>query len=125
VFGAEPVVEREDYVKWTPEHIPMNFTIIDRQENAEFGVVHFGVEAATDEELQDTIARLEQATDKVEREDDAECCYHRSTKAWAVDPDAYLWEVFHTSEEHLEYGEDKWDLKDIRDQAVVELEQQS
>ncbi|MEO1191029.1 MAG: VOC family protein [Pseudomonadota bacterium] len=122
LFGAEPSVERDDYIKWTPAHIPMNFTIIDRQENAAFGVVHFGIETEDEEELQATIKRLEQATDEVRREDDAECCYHRSKKAWAVDPDAFLWEVFHTSEQHLEYGDDKWDLKEIRDRAQARLQ---
>ncbi len=118
LFGEKPVVEKEDYAKWTPEHLPVNFTIVDRQESGQFGAVHFGIEAQDENELSETIARLEQATQEVAYQDEVTCCYHKSKKAWGADADAYLWEAFLTSDQHPEYGEDSLELKSIRERAL-------
>jgi len=117
LFGEPPVIEKNDYVKWTPENPKVNFTIVDRQDSVEFGAVHFGIEAENATEFEGIVDRLEQATNNLDVQDEAICCYHKSKKVWGVDADAYLWEAFHTYDDHSEYGEDKSSLKAVRDRV--------
>ena len=104
LFGAEPNVVKGDYAKWMLEDPRVNFSITSRC-NIGHGV-HFGIQVDSQQELEETAGRLRQAGRRVVDEKAAVCCYHRSEKAWAADPQNLLWEAFLTVGEATDYGED-------------------
>lgn len=91
LFNCEPVLERDDMVKWLLEAPALNFAI-SAGETA--GVSHLGLESATAEAHSALLASVDSGAGVVERE--AECCYAVSDKLWLDDPDALSWELFHT-----------------------------
>ncbi len=108
LFGAEPNVVTGDYAKWQLEDPRVNFSLTSR-----CGIehdIHFGIQVDSAEELSDTAGRLRRAGRQVVDEPGAICCYHRSDKAWAADPQNLLWETFLTHGETSEYGEDNPEL---------------
>ena len=105
LFGAEPTVREADYAKWMLDDPRVNFSITARCcEPA--GSVHFGIQVEAPGELSEVAERLARADETVVAEENALCCYHKSDKVWAIDPDAFLWETFHTTGRHTAYGED-------------------
>jgi len=108
LFGAEPSVLKGDYAKWMLEDPRVNFSVTSRC-SLEHDI-HFGIQVDSEEELSETAVRLRQAGRKVVDEPGAVCCYHRSEKAWAADPQNLLWEAFLTVGEASEYGEDNLEL---------------
>ncbi len=108
LFGAEPSVLKDDYAKWMLEDPRVNFSLTSRCGMAHS--VHFGIQVESEDELSDTAGRLRRAGRQVVDEPGAICCYHRSDKAWAADPQNLLWETFLTHGETSEYGEDNPEL---------------
>jgi len=104
LFGTEPSVLKDDYAKWMLEDPRVNFSLTSRCGMAHS--VHFGIQVESEDELSDTAGRLRRAGRQVVDEPGAICCYHRSDKAWAADPQNLLWETFLTHGETSEYGED-------------------
>lgn len=94
VFGAEPDVRKPDYAKWSLEDPRINFAISNRSRHT--GLDHVGIQAGSDAELAALQARLEAADIAGARQADATCCYARSDKYWARDPEGIAWEAFHT-----------------------------
>jgi catechol 2,3-dioxygenase-like lactoylglutathione lyase family enzyme len=104
LFGAEPTVLKDDYAKWMLDDPRINFSI--SKSNSSGGVSHIGLQADTMEELGAIQARLEDAEAKTYDQENAECCYARSTKTWVRDPDEVAWETFVTHGEITHYGGD-------------------
>jgi catechol 2,3-dioxygenase-like lactoylglutathione lyase family enzyme len=94
VFGAEPTVIKDDYVKWSLEDPRINFAISNRGRRT--GLDHVGIQTESGEELAALQARLEAADIAGAPQTDAACCYARSDKYWSVDPEGIAWEAFHT-----------------------------
>ncbi|WP_130617643.1 ArsI/CadI family heavy metal resistance metalloenzyme [Dyella amyloliquefaciens] len=101
LFGAEPTVVKDDYAKWMLDDPRVNFAISQRGRAA--GIDHLGLQADDSEELNaigdrllhaDAVALVEKATT---------CCYARSDKFWAQDPQGIRWETFHTIGEATTY----------------------
>lgn len=105
LFGEEPAVVKADYAKWMLEDPRVNFSISESQNSR--GVNHVGLQADTISELGQIQARLDQAEEKTFKQDDAHCCYARSTKSWVRDPDDVAWETFVTHGQITEYGDDR------------------
>ena len=104
LFGAQPSHRETDYAKWMLEDPRVNFAI--QCVGAEpVGSVHFGVQVENKGELAECTRWLEEADQKVVSEPGAECCYYKSDKIWAADPDAFRWETFLTHGRHTTYGE--------------------
>jgi catechol-2,3-dioxygenase len=103
VFGAEPTVNKPDYVKWLLEDPRVHFAISTRGGQA--GLDHLGIQAETAEELQDVYERLQKADRPVLVEGETTCCYAKSEKSWIADPQGLLWETFLTSGESTVYGD--------------------
>ncbi|MDX1514081.1 MAG: ArsI/CadI family heavy metal resistance metalloenzyme [Gammaproteobacteria bacterium] len=104
LFGADPVVREADYAKWLLDDPRLNFSISARA-GSEPGDVHFGIQVESEAELGEVSARLARAGEALIEEPEAVCCYHKSSKAWVVDPDALAWETFHTHGTTTVYGE--------------------
>lgn len=105
LFGVEPTIHKEDYAKWALEDPRVNFSI--NLTSARRGVDHIGVQAETDEELNEIRTRFAAAEAETFEQPTAECCYARSSKTWIRDPDDVTWETFVTYAEIDSYGADR------------------
>ena len=113
LFGAEPVLAKSDYAKWMLDDPRVNFSITARCKRP--GDVHFGIQVESEGELGEVAQRLEQAGRDVLAERETVCCYHRSEKAWVLDPDNLRWETFFTLGETSHFGEDNPELDAMRE----------
>jgi catechol 2,3-dioxygenase-like lactoylglutathione lyase family enzyme len=105
LFGAEPVVLKDDYAKWMLDNPRVNFAISDRVAVA--GVDHLGIQVESSEELEDLAGRLKVAGEVTRDQEATTCCYAQSDKAWVNDPSGLRWETFFTFGETVTYGEDE------------------
>jgi len=105
LFGVNPTVEKPDYAKWLLDDPRLNFSISTSQHSR--GVNHVGLQAESQEELDQIRDRLDAAGSRTLDQDDAECCYARSTKTWVRDPDDVAWETFVTHEDIAYFGNDR------------------
>jgi catechol 2,3-dioxygenase-like lactoylglutathione lyase family enzyme len=106
LFGAEPTLVRDDYAKWQLEDPRVNFSISLRDERP--GDYHLGIQVDDGEELAEIAERLQAAGETLLDAGPATCCYHRSDKAWVLDPQQVRWETFVTHGEAAVYGEDSF-----------------
>ena len=95
LFGTEPTVTKPDYAKWMLEDPRVNFAISTGKSN-ETGIAHLGLQVETPEALLSIGARLLAADAVTLAEAGTTCCYARSDKFWAEDPQGVRWETFHT-----------------------------
>ena len=105
LFGARPVVLKDDYAKWMLDDPRVNFAISDRSRLT--GVDHLGIQVESGEELAELAGRLKAAGEVTRDQEATTCCYARSDKAWVNDPGGLRWETFHTLGEATSYGEDE------------------
>ena len=99
--GQEPAVRKDDYAKRMMEDPRVNFAISALGRPA--GVDHLGIQVDSGDELASLGQRLDAAGAAVIPEDAAVCCYARSDKLWAQDPQGTRWETFHTVGEATTY----------------------
>ena len=104
LFGTEPALVREDYAKWMLDDPRLNFAI--SKSKAGQGISHIGLQADSVDELGEIQGRLRAAEALTIDQDNAECCYARSTKTWVRDPDNVSWETFVTHGQTTRYGSD-------------------
>lgn len=104
LFGVEPTVAKRDYAKWMLDDPAINFAI--SESTAMRGINHVGLQVDSLQELGEIQSRLRDAQEKTLDQDDAQCCYARSTKTWAQDPDRVAWETFVTHGQTTQYGDD-------------------
>jgi glyoxalase/bleomycin resistance protein/dioxygenase superfamily protein len=114
LFAADPVIVKPDYAKWMLDDPRVNFAISTR--GGATGLDHLGIQAETQDELQEVYGRLQQADRPVLEEGATTCCYAKSEKSWISDPQGLPWETFLTSGESTVYG-DSVDLGPIRTAA--------
>jgi catechol 2,3-dioxygenase-like lactoylglutathione lyase family enzyme len=93
LFGAEPTVRKPDYAKWMVDEPRINFAISTGDHR---GVSHLGLEGDSAEELAEIGRSFSAADPRTEDEPNAACCYARSDKHWATDPQGIRWEGFHS-----------------------------
>lgn len=101
LFGAEPIVRKDDYAKWMVEDPKVNFAISSTGRAA--GIDHLGIQADHADALAELGQRLDAAGGAVVPEEAAVCCYARSDKQWTEDPQGTRWETFHTLGEATTY----------------------
>lgn len=94
LFAAEPAVLKPDYAKWMLDDPKVNFAISNTGRMP--GVDHLGFQVETDDDLNTLGNRLEAAGAAIVPERAAVCCYARSDKLWAEDPQGTRWESFRT-----------------------------
>ena len=105
LFGAQPIVLKDDYAKWMLDDPKVNFAISDRA--AVSGVDHLGIQVESDAELAELAGRLKAAGEVTRDQAATTCCYARSDKAWVNDPDGLRWETFFTFGQATMFGEDE------------------
>jgi catechol 2,3-dioxygenase-like lactoylglutathione lyase family enzyme len=102
LFAAEPTVRKPDYAKWMLDDPRVNFAISTQQEGG--GVRHLGIQVESDDELREVYARLQNVDGPLLEEGKTTCCYAKSEKTWASDPQGVVWETFYTTGESTTYG---------------------
>ena len=105
LFGVPPTVLKADYAKWQIEDPRVNLAISQRGRDA--GLDHLGIQCEDPGELGEVAGRLRQAGSAVVAQEQADCCYAVSDKAWTADPNGLAWETFHSTGELTRYGDDK------------------
>lgn len=103
LFGVAPTVRHHDYAKWMIDDPPLNFAISTGQA-ATAGIAHLGLQASDQNALAAIGRRLNAADAVALAETDATCCYAKSDKFWAEDPQGVRWETFHTHGTATTYG---------------------
>lgn len=93
LFGAQPTVRKADYAKWMVDEPRINFAI---STGSHEGVSHLGFEGDSPDELAQIQRSFAAADPRIEDEPNAACCYARSDKHWATDPQGIRWEGFHS-----------------------------
>ncbi len=111
LFGAEPSLHRPDYAKWMLDDPRVNFSITSGHCAA--GDVHFGIQVESEAGLAEVAGRLKDAGEAVLDEPDTTCCYHKSEKAWVLDPENFRWETFFTTGLATSYGENSEELAEM------------
>ena len=114
MFASDPAVVKADYAKWMLDDPRVNFAISQR--GATLGLNHLGVQVESANELGEMHTRLQGLQGTVTEETDAACCYAKSDKYWATDPQGIAWETFHTLDTIPVFGED------VREACCVPLE---
>ena len=104
MFASEPSVVKTDYAKWMLEDPHVNFAISQR--GAEIGLNHLGMQVESADELAEMNTRLQGLQETITEETDAACCYAKSDKCWATDPQGIAWETFHTLDTIPVFGGD-------------------
>lgn len=106
LFGMAPTKEKEGYVQWLMDDPAMNFAISEGKSKK--GLNHLGIQFDSDEEVAETEVRLNEAGYMGEKQDNAVCCYAKSKKYWALDPQEVIWENYHTMEQVEVFGGDSF-----------------
>ncbi|KGI77116.1 ArsI/CadI family heavy metal resistance metalloenzyme [Oleiagrimonas soli] len=94
LFGVAPSVVESDYAKWMLDDPRVNFAISQR--GGAVGIDHLGLQAEASDELAELGERLQAADAVALAEQGTVCCYARSDKFWAQDPQGVRWETFRT-----------------------------
>lgn len=120
IFNAAPSVEREDYAKWDLDEPAVNFAISNHGHPR--GLNHLGIQVDSEDELAQIAERLDKAEITASKQEGASCCYSRSNKHWALDPQGIAWESFHTLGDIPIFGEDtKTGLEDESSACCIPL----
>lgn len=105
LFGVAPTKQKEDYAKWMLDDPRVNFSIAEREGTK--GIEHLGIEAESEEELQELRSNIDRTHGLSRNEGETTCCYANSDKTWIADPQGVEWEAFRTFGESENYGADE------------------
>jgi catechol 2,3-dioxygenase-like lactoylglutathione lyase family enzyme len=96
LFDQEPTKVREGYAKFEVANPPVNFTLNETEHagTPSMGPQHFGIQVKSTEAVHVARERFKAHGLETIEEDGVTCCYARSDKVWAIDPDGHRWEVF-------------------------------
>ena len=97
LLGAEPAVERHDYVRFDVSEPPLvlGLNAVPRAASTATGPLeHLGLRFHDDFDLDAARTRLRQLGAQLDEEPETECCYARLSRFWATDPSGVRWELF-------------------------------
>jgi len=103
LFGTAPVKVKEQYAKFLPENLSLNFTLNLRDQVIGNQLNHFGIQLESTEEVLAQKTRLEEVGFLTKDEMNTTCCYSLQDKFWIQDPDGNEWEYFFTKEDADSY----------------------
>lgn len=96
LFNEPPVKHKEDYAKFLPAGVPVNFTLNVHPGVTGNQVEHFGLQLPDADTLAYHKKRLQTEGFFAREETDTTCCYALQDKFWVTDPDGNEWEFFYT-----------------------------
>ena len=94
LFGAEPVVRKDDYAKWLLDDPQLNFSIAHSSQAS--GIQHLGLQVDSRSSLGELRQRVVASGGERFDEGETTCCYAQSDKSWVADPQGVEWEAFYT-----------------------------
>ena len=103
LLGKSPDRKEADYAKWLLDEPAANISVSTHAHNE--GVDHVGISLDSREALDEIAARLRNDGEDLFEQDETTCCYAKSNKYWARDPQGAVWELFHTFDDSDVYGE--------------------
>lgn len=106
LFGMKPTKLKEDYAQWLVDDPAVNMAISSGRDKK--GLNHLGLQVDSDEAVQELEERLQAAGILGEKQDEAVCCYAKSNKYWVQDPEAIIWENYHTMDQVEVFGGDSF-----------------
>lgn len=106
LFGMEPTKLKEDYAQWHVDDPAVNMAISSGREKK--GLNHLGLQFDNDDDVQALEERLQAAGVSGEKQKEAVCCYAKSNKYWVQDPEAVIWENYHTMDDIEVFGGDSF-----------------
>ena len=95
LFDAAPSLVRPDYAKWMLDDPLLNFSV-DLHGEGTSGSAHFGIQVASQEELEQMRTWLDAAGLPRTDQDNLVCGYQLQHKSWVADPDGAMWEACFT-----------------------------
>ncbi len=106
MFGLAPSKLEDDYAKWLLDDPCANVSLSSHggQRGGEAGIDHAGISIDTSEELNAVADRMRANGASLMAEQDTTCCYAKSNKFWARDPQGAVWELFQTFGDSETYG---------------------
>ena len=119
MFATAPSVTKTDYAKWMLDDPRVNFAISAR--GATPGLNHLGVQVESAEELVEMSARLQKLDTEVVEEAGTACCYAKSDKYWATDPQGIAWETYHTLDSIPVFGSEEEGGCCVPEAAVTQI----
>ncbi|MBN8209014.1 VOC family protein [Bacillus sp. NTK071] len=99
VFNGAPVKVKEDYAKFLPNKLALNFTLNLSNHVIGNQVGHFGIQVDSLEDVLTHKDRLEELGFFAREEMNTNCCYALQDKFWVTDPDGNEWEFFYTKQD--------------------------
>ena len=119
MFATAPSVTKTDYAKWMLDDPRVNFAISAR--GATPCLNHLGVQVESAEELVEMSARLQKLDTEVVEEAGTACCYAKSDKYWATDPQGIAWETYHTLDSIPVFGSEEEGGCCVPEAAVTQI----
>lgn len=109
MLAAPPTKKEQDYAKWLLDdpvaHISLSTHNKGNREGSG-GIDHVGISLDTEADLDATAKRVRDAGTHLTPEKQTTCCYAKSNKYWAHDPNGAVWELFQTYDQNDLYGEE-------------------
>ncbi|MEM8685762.1 MAG: ArsI/CadI family heavy metal resistance metalloenzyme [Pseudomonadota bacterium] len=106
LFGQEPTIQKDNYVKWDVADPAVNFVI--ESGKGESGLDHLGIQVETSDQLESMAERIRGMDRPFLDVEKTTCCYAKMEKAWVKGEAEDKWEAFLThSHNEGEYGEDR------------------
>ena len=106
ILGAEPTKVKDNYIQWLIDDPALNFAISNGRDKQ--GLNHLGIQVDSDGAVDIVEKRLVDTGIIGEKQEEAACCYAKSNKYWAQDPQGIIWENYHTMEEVEMFGGDEF-----------------
>lgn len=103
LFGAGPDKRHDDYARFTTDDIVL--AVMPGATSGTGGLDHLGLRFASPEATQAAWQRATEAGIPLAVEGEVTCCWARSVKAWARDPDGRMWELYTVLADADEFGD--------------------
>jgi len=105
MFGTEVNKRKPGYANFAIDQPPLKLVLFEVPDAPE-RLNHLGVEVFDDEDVSAATQRIREAGMDHLLEDETTCCYAKSNKVWATEPDGLRWEWYRVVEDSETFGAD-------------------
>jgi catechol 2,3-dioxygenase-like lactoylglutathione lyase family enzyme len=104
LFGVAVNKRKPGYANFAIDRPPLKLVLFESADAPE-RLNHLGVEVFDDADVTEATGRLRAAGLDHLVEDETTCCYARSNKVWATEPEGLRWEWYRVVEDSETFGE--------------------
>lgn len=105
MFGVSVNKRKPGYANFAVENPPLKLVLFELPDQPE-RLNHLGVEVFDDEAVPEAKERIQAAGLEHMVEEETTCCYAKSTKVWATEPDGLRWEWYKVLGDSDTFGAD-------------------